>query len=301
MPEYHPLLLTVVGWVAVYHRSQTSPVGAINGLFSVSATQQVYFSQGNLQYQASTNTWRFAENQWDYVGTNNPIPGNPSGGTVNGSDNYYISPTYSGWIDLFGWGTSGYNHGAICYQPWSISKNNSDYCAYGSSTYNLYDQTCLADWGSNTISNGDNQTNQWRTLTINEWEFVFNTRSTASGIRYAKAQVNNVNGVILLPDDWSSSYYTLSNTNKSGANFNINTITAEQWIIIERHGAVFLPAAGHRVGTSVYVGFYCYYWSASCGASGIGAYGIYFNDDSLYTFGGDRKPGHSVRSVRDVQ
>lgn len=46
----------------------TSPVGAINGLFSVSATQQVYFSQGNLQYQASTNTWRFAENQWDYVG-----------------------------------------------------------------------------------------------------------------------------------------------------------------------------------------------------------------------------------------
>lgn len=32
-----------------------APTGAINGLFSVSATQQVYFSQGNLQYKASTN------------------------------------------------------------------------------------------------------------------------------------------------------------------------------------------------------------------------------------------------------
>lgn len=30
----------------------------INGKFSVSPTQQVYFSKGNLQYQASTKTWR---------------------------------------------------------------------------------------------------------------------------------------------------------------------------------------------------------------------------------------------------
>ena len=40
----------------------TVPEGVINGLFSVSSTKKVYFSQGNLQYQASTNTWRFAEN-----------------------------------------------------------------------------------------------------------------------------------------------------------------------------------------------------------------------------------------------
>ena len=45
-----------------------APTGAINGLFSVSPSKQVYFSQGNLQYQASTNTWRFAEHQYDYVG-----------------------------------------------------------------------------------------------------------------------------------------------------------------------------------------------------------------------------------------
>lgn len=33
-----------------------APTGATNGLFSVSNTKQVYFSKGNLQYQASTNT-----------------------------------------------------------------------------------------------------------------------------------------------------------------------------------------------------------------------------------------------------
>ena len=44
------------------------PTGAINGLFSVSATQQVYFSQGNLQYIGNTNTWKFADHQWDVIG-----------------------------------------------------------------------------------------------------------------------------------------------------------------------------------------------------------------------------------------
>ena len=38
-----------------------------NKEFSVSATKKVYFSQGNLQYQASTKTWWFAERQYDYI------------------------------------------------------------------------------------------------------------------------------------------------------------------------------------------------------------------------------------------
>lgn len=42
---------------------ENCPDGVINALFSVSSTQKVYFSKGNLQYQASTKTWRFAENQ----------------------------------------------------------------------------------------------------------------------------------------------------------------------------------------------------------------------------------------------
>ena len=42
--------------------------GALPGLFSISADQQVRFSKGNLQYNPSGSVWRFAEHQWDFVG-----------------------------------------------------------------------------------------------------------------------------------------------------------------------------------------------------------------------------------------
>ena len=273
-----------------------TPTGAINGLFSVSDSTQVYFSQGNLQYQASTNTWRFAENQFDFVG--------------NGNSN--ISPTYNGWIDLFGWGTSGYHDANdpynVNYQPWSTSmsqvNSSYNYYGYGPSTNmsdpNLTGTSANYDWGVyNPISNGGNTANQWRTLTQPEWNYVFNTRTTTSGIRYAKANVNNVNGVILLPDDWSSSTYSLSNTNSSGVSFGSNTMTASQWSTLEQAGAVFLPAAGSRLGTSVLnVGFCGDYCSASYDGSG-GRYCVCFYDSSLNAgdFGG-RYGGQSVRLVR---
>lgn len=241
-----------------------APEGAINGLFSVSPTQKVYFSQGNLQYQASTNTWRFADNQWDYVGDS-------ENGTVfeNGikCDNALISSIYDGWIDLFGWGTSGYNHGAVCWQPWSTGAYTGLYNVYGFSNYNLYDQTGEADWGYNAIYNGGNQENSgWRTLTIDEWDYLLNNRNTVSGIRYAKAKVNGINGIVVLPDDWNSSYYPLDNINGGGASFDNNTISISQWETLEQYGAGFLPITGNRHGTgiihnSIYTG---YYWSASC-------------------------------------
>ena len=45
--------------------------GVLPGFFSVSETKKIRFSKGNLQYQASTDTWRFAENQWDFEGLKN--------------------------------------------------------------------------------------------------------------------------------------------------------------------------------------------------------------------------------------
>ena len=206
------------------------PEGTINGLFTINENgDQVYFSQGNLQYRASTNTWKFAEHQWDCVGEAN----------VN------ISPTYDGWIDLFGWGTSGYNHGAICYQPWSTSTNNEDYFAYGLWNANLYEETGQADWGYNQISNGGNTTNQWRTLTLDEWHYVVFRRLSA------KAKVNDVCGLILLPDYWDEEIFYLNDLNQYGAPYSSNTISISDWSILEANGAVFLPAD-----------FGNYYWSS---------------------------------------
>ena len=278
------LLLSVVGLTNVL----AQPTGAINGLFSVREDLQVYFSQGNLQYQASTNTWRFAENQWDYVG----------------EDNANISATYDGWIDLFGWGTSGYDHGAVCYQPWSTNDDPNNYCAYGGEKlYNLYDQTGQADWGYNAISNGGNAENSgWRTLTREEWDYVLNMRNTTSGIRWAHGCVNGVNGIIILPDNWTASVYELSDTN--GGNYGSNTITTEDWTnVLEVNGAVFLPAAGYRYedgwgGGLQALGEMGLYWSSSTANSSWYAYSEIFDNEGVYLgYNYYRDQGSSVRLI----
>ena len=287
-----------------------APTGAVNSLFTINDNgDQVYFSQGNLQYQASTDTWRFAEHQWDYVG-----------GTMNGvnygnvyendviCNNELISPTYNGWIDLFGWGTSGWNNGNEFYHPYDHDALSTD-VGYGygptdGTNYN-YDLTGIysnADWGVyNAISNGGNTPNLWRTLTQLEWDYVFNTRITTTGIRYAKAQVNNVNGVILTPDDWMSSSISLNNYNTYDASFSSNTLSASQWTVLEITGAVFLPATGRRVGISgpIY-GCGCY-WSASS-YTNQQAYYVYFPNSYLNPNDttGDKLYGQSVRLVQDA-
>lgn len=255
----------------------TFATGAINGVFSVSSSKKVQFSQGNLQYQASTKTWRFAEHQWDIIG----------------EANKNISSSYSGWIDLFGWGTSGYNGK----NPWMTSTTSTD---YGNGERDIAGTNY--DWGvNNTISNGGGKS--WRTLTRDEWVYVFNTRSTSSGIRYAKATVNGVNGVILLPDNWSSSNYSLRKTNTTDASFGSNKIRQTDWQNkFEANGAVFLPAAGHRYGTNVnYVGSYGNYWSASYYDSNS-ARRVYFSDGYLYLdYWYYRYYGFSVRLVCSAQ
>ena len=293
-----------------------APEGAINGLFTINDNgDKVYFSRGNLQYQASTNTWRFAENQWDYVGTQTPDDFGNVGGTVAGSDNSNISQTLSGWIDLFGWGTSGWNNGNLYYQPYDTEWlegiwNPCDYgYGYGPTdgvnyNYGLTGDYANADWGVyNSISNGGNIPGIWHTLTISHWRYVFNERTTPSGIRFAKGIVNGVNGVILLPDEWDPSVYTLNYPNRDDAPWNLNVITLTDWAKMEDNGAVFLPAAGYRIGTSVYtVGSYGRYWSTSYGGCSD-SFHVYFNDSNLLFTMSDygRYYGRSVRLVSPVE
>lgn len=253
--------------------------GAIRGIYSVSEMDKVYFSQGNLQYQASTNTWRFAEKQYYTVGENN---GN-------------ISSTYSDWIDLFGWGTSGYNNKF----PYMTTTNNYD---YGNGDNDI--PRTNYDWGVyNRISNGGDEAGLWRTLARSEWEYLLTTRHTSSGIRYAKAQVNGVNGLILVPDDWDVTIFSLNNANDGVASYTSNVVGEMVWQDkFESAGVVFLPAAGYRNVTSVNdVDSDGYYWSVSCGNSS-NAYSMYFSGSYLNPrYRNYRHYGRSVRLVRDAR
>lgn len=230
-----------------------------SGLFSVSDTKQVRLALGNLQYQASTNTWRFAEHSWDFVGYENyyheMIPGNVFEFGEE-CDNELASSTYSGWIDRFAWGTSGYNHGAVCYQPWSTESTASNYYAYGIAGFNLYNMSGMADWGYNPISNGGNQENQWRTMTDEEFIYLVN-RNNRRNCR--AAYVNGVPGFIMLPDDWNESTYQLNNYN-----FISNIVSSQDWTnVIEKAGAVFLPLPDKPSHNTVDK-----YWTSSCLTNG---------------------------------
>ncbi len=244
------------------------PEGALKGKFSVSATKQVYFSQGNLQYQASTGTWRFAENQYDVIG----------------DDNKNISSTYSGWIDLFGWGTSGYDNK----YPYMTSTTSRD---YGDGSNDIAGTNY--DWGvCNAIINGGNKAGMWRTLTKDEWDYLNSTRTNASDL-CGQATVNEQAGYILLPDGWSTPSGLTFTANPN--NFTTNSYSASEWSKMEAAGAVFLPCAGNRFGTGVDdVGSYGYYWSSTA-YDNYGAYGFNFNSGNADVYSSLRGFGYSVR------
>ena len=219
--------------------------GAVKGVFSISPTKKVCFSKGNLQYQASTDIWRFAERQSEFVG----------------EENKKFSPYNQDWIDLFPCG------------------KKADF-----------------DLGHKRISNGGNQENLWHTLTSEEWVFVLDERNTSSGLRYAKARVDGVNGLILLPDNWDKAVFPLKKANRPNAGFDSNLISGSKWEALEVAGAVFLPAAGYRSGESVdNVGSRGYYWSTSYEGN-HSAYFVYFNDVSLTT--DETLPRHYGFAVR---
>lgn len=255
--------------------------GAIKTSFSISEDKKVYFSMGNLQYQASTNTWRFAEHQYDMIG----------------SDNQFVLRSYSGWIDLFCFGTSGWDGGVAAYQPYTTSTNDDDFYRNG-----LLDINANADWGVyNKISNGGNEAGMWRTLTYSEWSYMLHKRPNASD-KEGVATIDGVGGLVILPDDWTlpkGLKFTSGFSNESYAK--VNKYSLEDWRKMEAHGAVFLPASGLRKGTQVKdVGDGGYYWTST--VSNKKAHIAFFYSYGLEPYyEAACGTGYSVRLVQDVK
>ena len=256
-----------------------SVVGGLSGKFTVADGKQVYFSQGNLQATTtdgwSTWTWSFMGHQYSTVETNNQNVGN----------DYANQNT----VSLFGWGTSGYNYGAYGYKPNTTEDN--------SSLYGLDDDLSVSDksdWGWNAISNGGNTEKYgWRTLSNYEWGYLIYNRSEASS-KWGLATVCGVKGLVLLPDSWTTpSGCTFTPRRNNG--WTTNSYDTEQWALMEAAGAVFLPAAGYRDGSSVYASNYGRYWSST-----NGAYAFIFDTDDVDCSSRFRKYGYSVRLVIDV-
>lgn len=202
---------------------------------------------------------------------------------------YYTSYSASAW-DKFGWSTSATDYGK------NTSTTQSDYSGD------------FVDWG--------NAMTGWKTLSKNEWVYIFEERSSGSTVngtknaRYTEATINtdgtSVKGIILFPDGVTiaSSGATTWDTVNGFSSFGTKC-TSAQWTALEAKGCVFLPAAGERYGSSISeAGSRGYYWSSTPGTTNTNyVYYVYFlgykvDPDVLSSA---RTIGCSVRLVRDAE
>lgn len=228
-----------------------------SGIFSVAADKQIEFAPGNLQFHTGDSTWRFASQQYNYVGKQNIELGNPE---------------FKGWIDMFGWSSTSTYFGV------NPSNDNNTYTGD------------FVDWG--TLFEGED----WYTLSKDEWNYLLNTRTNAANLQQI-AMVDTTLGILLFPDNWvmpegctpKDMTHQYEEEEYQDYNYDYKLYTLEQWLTIEAAGAIFLPAAGRRTGGYgnminydqqtetrpdylVNGGFYrwfdndnyyCYYWSSS--------------------------------------
>ena len=223
------------------------------GVFSVAPGKQVCFSKGNLQYlpcglpAASgpyVDMFRFADNQWDYLGD-----GEKWGVKLEGYTEYNKPDgTRSAARDLFGWGTACLDGTSV---PWQCTKDNS---LYGPASGNLNEGEASGanyekyDWGHLMAP-----ANMWRTLSASEFKYVFESRNGSNEYHtqgnkmlggYGWLTLSDKSkryGAFILPDD----YYCTTDgrpeyTGKTGWSYT----SAD----LDDYKIVFLPVGGYREG-----------------------------------------------------
>lgn len=296
--------------------------GLLDGNFSVSATKKVAFAGGNLMYTKSTGKWKIMDHQYDMVETL--------------SQNVGTDYADQDVVTLFGWGTSGWDNTAadatsVHYQPYATCNTNhstaNNSYQYGPSNANVVGSSTAAsaeswskevssthpyenyDWG---VYNSSDLGAGWRTLTTQEWGYLFNSRTPGNSVngvsnaRYTEATINTdgtaVNGIILFPDDavlTTVSGVTWGTINSSSA-WGTQCTTAG-WTALETAGCVFLPAAGYRGGTGVhYVGSYGFYWSSSAYSASNAYYLSFYSGSVIPQNTNGRYYGYSVRLVQEL-
>ena len=206
------------------HASNVSNEGALPGVFTLDDGRKIRFSKGFLQYNPKKYEFRFAEHQYEHIGS-------------DGDEN--CKPGYDGWIDLFGWGTSGY----MGCQP---TENSLETKHYGPEEGDLTGDNANYDWGVyNPITNGGNQEGLWRTISDKELDFLKSKRSNAQKL-FLKCSVCGKEGMVLLPDAfWSNRLSFIIDATPD--KYSDNTFDKDQWTILESMGAVFFPKHRYKI------------------------------------------------------
>lgn len=235
------------------------------GVFSVSATEQVRFSKGNLQYLGkgtdashSDPVWRFADHQWDIMGASY------YDGTV-GTDKNYGNVNFGIYYTTF---NSTINPNG----PFGGgSTTNVTYSGVIDESTNkeAWDLFIKAETGfKDTFAPGASG-NGWRQLKYfgdksSEWRYLINRVYKMDGStiipRYGMGKVHGVLGIILLPDDMNNVEELLGEgvwefgkcveAYSTGVYIKAVEYNDTDWRKLESAGAVFIPCAGWRWGTN---------------------------------------------------
>lgn len=272
--------------------------GTLRGEFTINGSgKKVRFSQGNLQAIKNVSwpncIWSFKDNQYDM----------DAEGSVG--DNY----ANRDYVSHMGYGTSGYNNGQTAYYPNSTITTSTNYLTT--------ELTGNKDWGYNKITNGGNtENNGWYTLSggnSSEWLYILNNRNVSNPLytngRLTLATIaTNYKGMVIFPDHYiHPTNVTITNAEfNKGSNFSATINSIEDWYMMEAAGAVFLPAAGWRNGTSSptnigNVNSYGYYWARTTGSSYPNNMNFYNGAVNMTGSYCNRAHGYSVRLVKDVE
>lgn len=135
----------------------------------------------------------------------------------------------------------------VSHFTWSATCSGSStgsYAPYSSPYYsNSSSYNKFTEFFANTSSFPLHKNGGWYALSKTEWDYLLNTRSNASSLR-GFMTVGGKYGMVILPD---------------GSSLRVGTAT---WVQMEAEGAVFLPAAGKRNGTTYSGSGTGYYWTS---------------------------------------
>lgn len=173
-------------------------------------------------------------------------------------------------IDLFGWSADG-----------ATARNYGVSSSDGSMQY----AGNFREWGQNKIINGGNKMDVWRTLSAEEWTYLIANNNPFPTI------VNGVKGIAIMPHDVHLDVKPAS-------------YTAEEWLVDEKKGVVFLPFTGYREGTNLSdFDKYGFYWTATS-LNTEAAYVVRCNDTKVEVRDKglviSRMRGHAVRLVKEA-
>ena len=164
----------------------------------------------------------------------------------------------------------------------------------------------IFDGGMDAIENGGNEPNAWRTLSADEWDYLFHSRANGNS-KYGLASVGGMWGMVLLPDDfvmprglsfvpgWPPDRNGLMDGYFDDPWFhNNNSYTRSQWGRMEANGAIFLRNGAYWSSTAMIGVSIWYYWQTVNSVQHL-VYS-YFNSRNQH----DNQSELSVRLVRDV-